>query len=113
MNLGQIQSRIEALKSDKEQVFAAVETAKQLMLNDFFLYAKHGVGYKDLEWVVHGESIKVFESNATRKVDVMPRGTFKSSLGSVAYPMWRLEKDPDLTILLDSELYTNSKNLLR
>ena len=43
----------------------------------------------------------------------MPRGSFKSSLWSVAYPIWRLLKDPNLTILLDSELYTNSKNLLR
>lgn len=83
------------------------------MLDDFFLFAKHGLGYKDMEWEVHGNSVKALESNATRKLLVMPRGTFKSSEGSVGYPMWCLEKNPDLTILLDSELYTNSKNLLR
>ncbi len=43
----------------------------------------------------------------------MPRGTFKSTLGSVSYPIWRLLKDPNLTILIDSEIYTNSKNFLR
>jgi hypothetical protein len=43
----------------------------------------------------------------------MPRGTFKSTLGSVAYPIWRLLRDPNLTILLDSELYSNSKNFIR
>lgn len=32
---------------------------------------------------------------------------------SVAYPIWRLCRDPNLTILLDSEIYTNSKNFLR
>jgi hypothetical protein len=55
----------------------------------------------------------VFESGAPRKLVVMPRGTFKSTLGSVAYPIWRLLRDPNLTILLDSELYSNSKNFIR
>ena len=55
----------------------------------------------------------MFESTAPRKLVVMPRGTFKSTLGSVAYPIWRLLRNPDLTILLDSELYSNSKNFIR
>lgn len=108
-----IYTRIMALKSDKEKYVAAIETAKHLYLTDFFLFAKHCIGYRDLEWDVHGDCIKALEGDAKRKLVVMPRGAFKSSLGSVAYPIWRLLKDPDLTILLDSELYTNSKNLLR
>lgn len=83
------------------------------MRKDFLWFAKYGLGYKDVNWRTHGETIEVLESNARRKIVVLPRGTFKSSLGDVAYPMWRLEQDPDLTILLDSELYTNSKNFLR
>ncbi len=82
-------------------------------LEDFFFFAKDFLGYKDLEWGVHGQFIKVFESEAPRKLVVMPRGTFKSTLGSVAYPIWRLLHNPDLTILLDSELYSNSKNFIR
>lgn len=89
------------------------EGLKKAYLNDFFLYAHQCLGYKDLDLAVHGEAITTLESNASKKIIVLPRGAFKSSLGSVAYPMWRLEKNPDLTILLDSELYTNSKNLLR
>lgn len=112
MTPSEIRKRIEKLQPH-EQVQAVAETTKKLMLSDFFMFAKHGLGYKDMEWDVHGPSVKVLESDATRKIIVMPRGTFKSSEGSVAYPMWRLEKNPDLTILLDSELYTNSKNLLR
>lgn len=92
---------------------ASIEATKQLYLSDFFLFAKHCLGYKDLEWEVHKECVRVLESSAKRKLVVMPRGSFKSSLASVAYPIWRLLKDPNLTILLDSELYTNSKNLLR
>lgn len=105
-------TELEKLK-DKEQHAVTVEMIKELVLNDFFLFSKHILGYKDLEWEVHGECIKSLESDARRKLVVMPRGSFKSSLGSVAYPIWRLLRDPNTTILLDSELYTNSKNLLR
>lgn len=90
-----------------------LSTLRLEMQSDYYLYAKYGLGYRDVNWHTHGESIEVLECDAGRKVLVLPRGTFKSSLGCVGYPMWRLEKDPDLTILLDSELFTNSKNFLR
>lgn len=100
-------------ESEANQRLIAKEVMKQDYLDDFFGFAKHVLGYKDLEWSVHKEMVQALESKATRKLVVEPRGTFKSSLASVAYPIWRLEQDPNLTILLDSELYTNSKNFLR
>ena len=108
----QLFDKVEKLPLEEQFKFAS-ESVKNLLLDDFFLFAKHGLGYKDLEWDVHWKPVRALESDAKRKIVVMPRGSFKSSLGSVAYPIWRLLKDPDLTILLDSELYTNSKNLLR
>lgn len=113
MSVATILERIERLKDPSEQVHAARETAKLLFTDDFFLFSKHGVGYKDLEWGVHGECVQVLESDAKKKLVVLPRGSFKSSLASVAYPIWKLIKDPNMTILLDSEIYTNSKNFLR
>ncbi len=98
---------------EPEQFDTALEVYRLKCLGDFFFFAKYFLGYKDLDWDVHGQFIQVFESYAPRKIVVMPRGTFKSTLGSVAYPIWRLLRDPNLTILLDSELYSNSKNFLR
>lgn len=89
------------------------EAWRRHFLKDFFEFSKHFLGYYDLTWAVHGQFISVFESDAPRKLVVMPRGTFKSTLGSVAYPIWCLLRDPNLTILLDSELYSNSKNFIR
>lgn len=57
--------------------------------------------------------IACLEGPENRKLLVMPRGTFKTSISSVAYPIWRLIKDPNLRIMLDSELYTNSKMRIR
>lgn len=92
---------------------AALKGTREIFLKDFYTFAKYGLDYKDLNWRTHGETIQLYESLAARKIDVLPRGTFKSSLGCVAYPMWRLEREPDLTILLDSEIFNNSKNFIR
>jgi len=91
----------------------ALHYERSLYLNSFYAFTKFFLGYGDMVRSVHGQYTEVFESSAPRKIVVMPRGTFKSTLGSIAYPIWRLLKDPDLTILLDSELYSNSKNFLR
>ena len=56
--------------------------------------------------------IKALEAPSKRKLIVMPRGTFKSSICCVAYPIWLLMQNPNLRILIDSEIFTNSKNFL-
>ncbi len=99
--------------AEKLEPSDAKDVLREFYKQDFFEFAKYFLGYKDLDWKVHGQFISVFESEAPRKLVVMPRGTFKSTLGSVAYPIWRLLRDPNLTILLDSELYSNSKNFIR
>lgn len=91
----------------------ALQALRTVYLGDFYAFAKYLIGYQDMRIHAHDEIVRALESAATRKLVIVPRGTFKSSLCSVAYPIWRLLKDPNLTILIDSELYTNSKNFLR
>lgn len=74
--------------------------------------AKYLLGYKEITWDTHGPMIEALESAKKRKLIVTPRGAFKSSLGVVAYCIWTLIRDPNARILIDSELYTNSKNFL-
>lgn len=98
-----------------------VEAAQALLREDFrdefkaslYLTAKKLLGYKDINIRTHGEMIRSLEDERKRKLIVMPRGTFKSTVGCVSYPIWRLMNDPNERILLDSEVYTNSKNFLR
>jgi hypothetical protein len=68
---------------------------------------------QEVNWKTHGDMIEVLESPTRRKLIVMPRGTFKSSLAGVAYPIQRLMNDPNDRILIDSEVFINSKNHLR
>lgn len=71
------------------------------------------LGMKDVNKHTHKEMIDALESDTKRKLIVMPRGTLKSSIGVVGYSIWTLIKNPNARILIDSEVYTNSKNFLR
>jgi len=95
----------------------SVEAHKQalaeLYKGSLYATAKDLLGYKDMTSNCHGEMVKALTENTKQKLIIMPRGTFKTSIGSVAYPIWLLLNNPNARILLDSELYTNSKNRLR
>lgn len=86
---------------------------QDLCKESLYTYAKKICGYSELSPIAHAGTIEALECDTRRKLIVLPRGCFKSSLGSVAYPMWRLENNPNLRVMIDSELYSNSKNFLR
>lgn len=71
------------------------------------------LGYKDITERTHGEIIDALEDENKRKLICVPRGCLKSSLACVAYPIYLLINNPNLRILIDSELYTNSATFLR
>lgn len=96
-----------------ENLSEAQIALRSLYKRDLFLFARDICGYKDITWESHGQIVEALQSETKRKLICVPRGTFKSSLCSVAYPLWLLANDPNLRILIDSELYTNSKNFLR
>ncbi|MES1986995.1 MAG: hypothetical protein V4440_03020, partial [Pseudomonadota bacterium] len=86
----ELSKKIKSFDSADDKLALYFHAYRKRCFNDFFYFAKDFLGYKDLEREVHGQFIKVFESKAPRKIVVMPRGSFKSTLGSVAYPIWRL-----------------------
>lgn len=106
---------LSAIKNDPldTQAKALIEVLKKSFKGSLYATCKYLLGYKDINWRTHGDMIRALEEQTTRKLIVMPRGTFKSSIGCVGYPIWLLMKDPNLRILIDSEVYSNSKNFLR
>jgi hypothetical protein len=109
--------RLKSLRIEKlplgEQPASLQRVRADLFREDLFTTARDLLGYKDLNWRTHGDMVTALEEATTRKLIVMPRGSFKSSISSIAYPIWLLMRDPNVRILLDSEIYSNSKNLLR
>jgi hypothetical protein len=91
----------------------AVKQIKEEFLGSLYSLARAGLKYKDINLATHGGIIKTLESKDKRKLICVPRGCLKSSLACVAFPIWLLINNPDLRILIDSELYTNSATFLR
>lgn len=86
---------------------------RKVSLENLYYFSKYVLNYKDLTRETHLPIAESLQSSTSRKLICVPRGTFKSSISSVSFPIWLLEHNPNLRILLDSELYTNSKNFLR
>lgn len=96
------------------QADAIRELIKNQYANSLALTAIDLCGFSEIVPHCHGKMIRALEDMKTlRKLVVMPRGTFKSSIGSVAYPIWLLIRNPNLRILIDSEVYSNSITYLR
>ena len=92
--------------------------AMRLVLADrfrksLFHAARDLLGYPDITERTHRPTIDCLEDAGTRKLICVPRGTFKSSIGVVSYAVWCLIRNPNLRILIDSEIYENSKNFVR
>ncbi len=97
------------------------ETARQLCKASLFHTAKYGLKMSDINWRTHGDLISSLEVLGSKDgngeiidsaMAVMPRGTFKSSIVSVAYPIWRLTQDPNRRLMIDSATYELSTKLV-
>lgn len=103
-------------KAKKQRVseLEVIQRALQLQYQGSLYHtAKYLCGYHDVNWNTHGKVITQLESAGRRKLTVMPRGTFKTSLCVVAFTLWNIIRNPDIRILIDSELWTLSRNSLR
>lgn len=88
------------------------ELYREYLKSDLFAFA-HFLGYKDVRESTHGEMIECLEAPLQRKLITVPRGAFKSSVASITYPLWKLIRDPNERILIDTEVYTNAVLYLR
>lgn len=97
----------------QEKVRALQQIGTELFKSSLYLTAKYLLGYHEVNWRTHGDMIHALEGEESRKLIIMPRGTFKTSIAVIAYPIWRILKDPNLRIMIDSELFSNAKRSLR
>lgn len=91
---------------------ALLEAIAEKYRHSLYLTAKDLFGFRDMTWRTHGPIIEALEAPTLRKLVVVPRGCFKSSLCTVTYPCWRLMSNFNLRTLIDSEVYENSKNFI-
>lgn len=96
--------------TDKEVLYVAQEKFKRSLYDT----CKTLLGMKDINPRTHGHVIELLQDDSIKKkLIVMPRGSLKSSICSVGYPIWKLLNNPDLRVMIDSSLYTNSRNFIK
>lgn len=100
-----------------EEIFEARDRVRDELSSEYkaslYSLSTNLLNFKDVNQETHGDIINCLEADIPRKLVCVPRGCLKSSIACVAYPIWRLIRDPDIRILIDSELYTNSCTFLR
>lgn len=85
---------------------------KQIIENDLYFLAKNILGYEQLEEETHVKVCQFLEKNTSRKLLLLPRGTFKTTIGTIARPIQKILQNPNIRILIFSETYKQSKKFL-
>jgi len=86
---------------------------KKIVLGSLYQFCERILGYDRLSPEVHGPLCAFLEDeNCKRKLILMPRYTFKSSIVSIAYPLWRLARNTNDHVLLDSKVVTLARRNL-
>jgi len=70
-------------------------------LENFFFFAKYILGYRKLVHRVHGPICQALQDEKRKRINfTMPRKYYKSTIASIAYPLWRATRNPNLTMLI-------------
>ncbi len=88
------------------------EELKELCENDLFFLTKNILNYQELEDQPHLEVCQFLEGQENKKLLLLPRGSFKTSIGTISRSIQVLLKNPNARILIFSETYSQSKAFL-
>jgi predicted phage terminase large subunit-like protein len=111
------------LLSDEEKLSYLRETEAERGRVDLQYLAWDILGYRDktlpdgrfepgVSSEVHGNFIRLVKSPKKRKLGLMPRGTYKTTIGTVCNCVQKILNDPNRRILIDSEVLSNSIKFL-
>jgi predicted phage terminase large subunit-like protein len=104
------------MKSRSRELLA-LERARAL--SDFYWFSKFVIGWSDMQPHVHRDLCDTLqtidtlhEDRAAEALVLMPRGSFKSSIGAISYSIWYLLNNPDARILIASATTDLARNTM-
>ena len=90
------------------------QSMRQKCKESLYFLCKAVLGFVDFQPEPHLAMCQHIQSTGDlRKLILIPRGHYKSSAGSIGYPIWLLVNNPDERILLGSSTATLSQHFLR
>jgi len=82
----------------------AIRIWRALAVGSLYFFSRSVLGYDKLTPTLHGDLCRFVQD---RKVGValtvMPRSFYKSTVVSIAYPLWRAVQNPDIRVLITSK----------
>lgn len=90
------------------------EAIKEKAKSDLFFFCKEILGYSLIHKQPHQEFCDFMTNEKKlKKLVLMPRGSFKSSIITIGYVLWKLVNDNNIRILISSETYAQSRTFLK
>ena len=78
--------------------------------HSLFFFARAILRFGDLTKEIHRPICRTLEDyeNNKRAIIILPRDWFKSTIGSIAYPIWRAVSNPNIRILIVQNSFSNA-----
>jgi phage terminase large subunit-like protein len=95
---------------------------RERALGSLYFFSKAILGFSDLTSTCHlplcnfiqdGRTSLSSPSEPRQKLVLIPRGHFKTTISTVAYPIWRIAHDPNTRILISNATSENAQKMLR
>ena len=91
-----------------------LDLIRQHALDSLYFFAKGVLGFSWLVPHIHGDVCKLLQNpNVRREKFVLPRGWLKTTVCTIAYPMWRAVKNPNLRVLIAQNNQDNAMKKLK
>lgn len=103
--LAQLKKRKEAVDKRLAEIESQATFEEQLLeiRDDFFAFCRDAMGFMDFYEPLHRPLCQLIgDSRIKRKLILLPRGHFKSTIISICFPVWRLLHNHDEVIALCS-----------
>lgn len=103
----------ELIKQILEKRERIKEAKKKACLDDFYLFNKYVMQWKDLSDPLHKDMCNFVQySDKSKLLMLVARGHLKSSIITVSYAAWRIAKDPTIRIFIGNATYNMAVSFL-
>lgn len=99
-------------KSEENLLRALKEEKAERGLKDLYFFCKYILNYQDVVEQPHAGMCEFISDPWKRKLELEPRNSFKSTVCTIGYSVWRIIKNPNIRILINSQDATNAQKFL-
>jgi len=111
--IGHSSAQEKVISAKQEKLIHLLREKKaQRGLNDLFYFCKFILGYEDIEIYPHLDMCNFIQSGWPKRFMLEPRGSFKSTIATIGYSIWKIIKQPNIRILINSQELKQSKKFL-